>query len=565
MNPLKRPSPHFLFVHVPKFSNHYLPLGEFMNINYMPMGLPALAHMLKSGGTPAEIIHLGVEWILDKSYSVIRELEGRPEITAVGMPLYWHYQSFDVIDVARKIKEVRPDVFLFLGGTTAGYFNREILESVPWIDAVVQGHGETPIRQLNEALAGKRDFRTVSNLVWRDEKGAVHKNPMDYFAEPKDLDDLVFGDLSVMRHPEEYAANFGFPLAWGKDFNKEENRRFQTMGRTFFPLFIGRGCPVVCTYCGGNRDSLRRINGGSKMLWRGHDRVMDDIRRAMDFGYKTMALCFDPIPERDEYYVELFRKMRAARLDVDFYFECWGLPTERFMREFARTFGMQHSYFALSPDSGDEDVRRLNKGHFYSNADLLAVCERLKQHGITMDIFFTIGLPGENLERAMKTKRLIHEMAARFSNIKRLMTWSVQLEPGSPQFERPQDFNMITDRRNFMDFVRSHGGEGADTYSGLGFKILDYFGDERDRGGIHEFTREMQKLKCMDFCFLSPDPRKFVTPEQGRTHCFERRKMIAQRRGEPLPEQPFSGTWDYVDEVRRIAALHPSAPRAVFT
>ena len=126
------------------------------------------------------------------------------------------------------------------------------------------------------------------------------------------------------------------------------------MGRPFFPLFTGRGCPWRCTFCGGNRDTLRLINGGSSLQWRKHERVIDDIRRSMEFGYKTMALCFDPIPQRDDYYVDLFEMIRRQKIDVDFYFECWGVPTRRFVEAFRKTFPSRESYIGLSPDSGHE-------------------------------------------------------------------------------------------------------------------------------------------------------------------------------------------------------------------
>ena len=39
-----------LFIHTPKADNHYLPLGDFFNITYMPMGLVALANILRVDG-----------------------------------------------------------------------------------------------------------------------------------------------------------------------------------------------------------------------------------------------------------------------------------------------------------------------------------------------------------------------------------------------------------------------------------------------------------------------------------------------------------------------------------
>jgi hypothetical protein len=35
-----------LLVHAPKADDHYLPLGDFFNITYLPMGMPALGNAL---------------------------------------------------------------------------------------------------------------------------------------------------------------------------------------------------------------------------------------------------------------------------------------------------------------------------------------------------------------------------------------------------------------------------------------------------------------------------------------------------------------------------------------
>lgn len=548
-----------LFVHVPKFASEYLPLGEFMNITYMPMGLLALAELANRHGYRSEIVHLGVEWMLDPSFNIVEEIKRRG-IPAVGLPIHWHYQIYDTLQVAAAIKEQAPETFIFLGGFTASYFAAEILDRFPAIDAIVTGDAEKPLlRLLGELQKKQPDLNSVPNLFFRAQQ-EIKRSPLNYVAGAHDLDDLVFADLPLLRHYSTYVESFGFPLAYSKEYKKNENEVRQKMGRSFFPLCTGRGCPVVCNYCGGNRDTLKKINGGHRVLWRSHERVLEDISRALDAGYSTMSLCFDPTPAKDDYYVELFAKIKAAGLPVDFYFECWALPTERFLKAFANTFTAPHSYLALSPDSGNERVRSLNKGLQYSNAELLASVKTAEELGVQVDIFFSICLPGETLTEALETRDLITEMRGKYGNIRRLMTWSVQLEPGSPQFERPQEFNMITDRRTAFDFYQAHGGSRADTYSSLGYKIDGYFGDERDRGGIEEFEAHLQHLKCMEFCFLSNDPRQKVTPEEGRLHCLERRKQIAERRGVSCEQIVISDLHRYADA---LACLREGLPTAL--
>jgi radical SAM superfamily enzyme YgiQ (UPF0313 family) len=538
-----------LFVHAPKADNHYLPFGDFFNITYLPMGVPALSEWMQRQGMQTEIIHLGVEWLNDPKFNIVEALEGM-SIRVIALSLYWHYQSYDAIEVAKALKKAHPEAFIVMGGLTAGYFHQEILEEFSCVDGIIRGHAEGSTTALVRSLEDGGDLGRVPNLTYRAADGSIctsNAHTSASLAPHPGLNELVYGDLSTLRHAETYASSFGFPLAYGREFAPDENRNMLSMGRAFFPLMIGRGCPWLCTFCGGNRDTLRRVNGTNKLEWRSHDNVIRDIRLAMSFGYKTMALCFDPTPNRDDYYVELFERISAERIDVDFYFECWGVPTPRFIRQFRRTVPSPESYLALSPDSGNEAVRKKNKQPFFTDADLFASLDCLQENDIKVDIFYTIALPGETLSTARDTARQIQKIASSYNNIRRLMTWSVQLEPGSPQFERPEQFNLITDRSRFTDFYRAHGGDRADTYSSLGYKVCDYFGDSRDEGGIQEFERHLQHLKCMEFCFLGRDPRFWQTPLKGREHCLERRQMLAARRGTPQPTRAIGDGYDYMD------------------
>jgi len=524
-----------LLVHTPKADNHYLPFGDFFNITYAPMGMLALAELLRRRGLRTELVHLGVQWLKQPDVDILQLTDGQ-RIRAIGLSLYWHYQSHDAIQVAAALKKAHPEAFIFLGGVTATYFAPQILTHFDCVDAVVLGHAESTVPLLLDALKAGGDVGAVPGLCTRGPQG-IHSTrgrpiPAGHRVH---LDELVFGDLGVMRDGDLYARSFGFPLAYGRDHSPAENRAMLSMGRAFFPLFTGRGCPWLCTFCGGNRDTLKRVNGTSKVQWRSPDKVVDDVKRAMDAGYKTMSLCFDPTPMRDRYYRELFAKIRQDKLDVDFYFECWGLPTADFVADFRRTFPSPESYIAVSPDAGDEAVRRRNKQPFYTDAELFSTLDRFEAHDLSFDVFFTLALPGERLPQARRTWELKRDIATRYRHARRVMTWTVLLEPGSPQFERPEEFGMITDKKDFLDYYRAHGGDHADTYSVLGFKVHDYFGDARDEGGIPEFEKHLQHLKCMEFCFLAKDPRMWNQPEAGRQHCLERRKLLARRRGHGEP------------------------------
>src|SRR6516162_1378784 len=144
-----------LFLHVPKFRNHYKPIGEFSFILFPPMGLLGLADYLRVNGRTTEIIHLGVERQKHGEIDLERILtECNPDI--VGLDLHWHFQSFDVMEVAKRIKEIRPGVAVLLGGFTATVFAEEILKTYGCVDFVIRGESEIPILDLHtEYRSGK--------------------------------------------------------------------------------------------------------------------------------------------------------------------------------------------------------------------------------------------------------------------------------------------------------------------------------------------------------------------------------------------------------------------------
>ena len=70
-------------------------------------------------------------------------------------------------------------MFIFLGGYTASFFSKEILQDYPEVDAVIRGDGETPIVELCQALHRHilnqqhcsdyypTSLAEVPNLAWR--------------------------------------------------------------------------------------------------------------------------------------------------------------------------------------------------------------------------------------------------------------------------------------------------------------------------------------------------------------------------------------------------------------
>ena len=424
-----------LFIHVPKFSSHYRPYGDYMTANLLPMGTWALADLAARHGYRTEILHLGLEWIERGSFSPMNYLDGR-EVTVVAVPLNWHQQSYDVVKTVDEIRRNRPPVFIVLGGYTASLFHQEIVKSFPQVDAVIRGDAEVPLMTLMEAVRGERSLEKVPNLTWRD-KEEIRVNPISYVACEKDLENASYANIGLLRDRATYIRSMGIPFVWAKGLSKKGNRRHFHLGPPLFPLTIGRGCLGNCTWCGGGAEAQLLINGRRGVVFRAPEKVADTTAEAREWGYEMIHIAFDPGTEGERYYREFFPLLRQRGLRMKCYFESFSLPSEAFLKEFQATFDTDGSILALSPESGDEGIRNRNKSFSYSNEDLLKTIARAETLGIRVDIFFAMGIPGEGYADLAQTAALRRKIQKRFKNIGRIWTSPISLEPGSPWHLHP--------------------------------------------------------------------------------------------------------------------------------
>ena len=502
-----------LFLHVPKLKNYYRPIGEFIWINFLPMGLLGLADLLQRNNISTQIVHVGVEWIEDPHFSLVDYIkEKSPRI--VALDLHWHHQSFDVIEVARKVKTAFPSTYLLLGGFTASFFHEEILRNFDTVDGVIRGEAETPILELaNALLQGKEDLFSIPNLTWR-RKGRIMVNPLSYVASEENLNRLSFTNFPLLKNYSTYIRYIGQPF-YVKGVSREKNFWMYSLKSPIYHLPLGRGCPVQCTWCSGNIPSQKTITGRKEVTFRGVEEVLQSIREALSYGYETFHVCFDPYPGKPEYFLNLFSRIREEKIRMECFFESFGLPTVDFIQSFKETFPGPKSLIGISPDVGSDRLRKVHKGNAYTNRDLMECLDQLKAHQVFCDLFFTMGVPFEKEEDLQQTIQLQKEIRDRYSNVKGIRTFTIEMEPGSPWHFDPETFGVKTSLRNFMDFYHYHSGR-ENTFSSLGYWIPDYFEGVRDG---KEFERELNQLKCRQFCFIHPDARKSSSPFWGRRLC----------------------------------------------
>ncbi len=439
-----------IFVHVPKSNKD----GQRASI--MPMGLIALADFLTRNGIGTQVLNVDAELSEDPDFDLIEYVRGRTGI--VCMDLHWHHQSYDVIDTARRMKHGIADIKIILGGMTAGFFAEEIIKDFPFVDFIIKGDSEEPLLMLCKVLTGKSEMAigSLRNLVYQ--KNGVRSNPHTYVTPAGTLDDMRFSNFSLMKNAEA-CLHISLESQEGK---KEANKTFY--------YNIGRGCPVSCSFCGGSNTSQRIIRNCGKVIFKSTESAILDLNGMLGYGIGKWYTSFDPLPGTGAYQ-DLFRRIRKEGIGINCVFECWRLPTRGFIEDFKRTFGTE-SMIIISPETGSERVRRINKGYFYGNDELEETLDHITKMGVKCMLSFSAGLPFETREDVDATISYILRLRRIYPSLG-MTASTIEMEPASPWFIRPDRYCITTNRKSFMDFYNASKGS-----PGLGYRTKEFTEEE---------------------------------------------------------------------------------------
>jgi len=426
------------------------------NIFFMPMGLFALASTLRENGFDAEIIHSDSE-----KGGAIDEILAIGELDAVAFDCHWVNQSLVVLETARLIKKLKPELFIFLGGFTASFFAEEILTAHPEINAVIRGDADLPIAVLCRALsdhllsdthgpATSRDvLAEVPNLVWRDDDNGIHVNEFSYVATAEDMEKLDFAALDLLRNWEYYRKR---SIYWTRF------APFNFAPLNLSPLFfleIGRGCANTCLFCGGNRKAQRIINNRETVAVRSVGSAIATIKKAMSFGFRTFLSDFE-FPGSDQWYKGLFGQIRQERLEIHYVYSSWGVTSDAMVDALSQTF--ERAFVQLSPESADIELRRRNKGKgaFYTNDELKRCLDYIDTKGnLRVQLYFGYFLAFETPETVSRTIEFIMEMILEYPDLVEVAYLPFSTDPGSLLFLYPDKYDVSCGVRRFQDFIQN--------------------------------------------------------------------------------------------------------------
>ena len=474
-----------LFLHVPKLRNYSKPLGSFSFILYPPIGLLGLADYLRQNGRTSRIVHLGVERFVSGSLLPHRVVsEHRPAI--VGLDLHWHFQSYDVIEAARQIKQAHSNVQVLLGGFTASLFADEILKNFPFIDFVIRGDAEIPLLDLVRQSETAHRFDSIPNLSWRGDQGPVH-NPATYVANEAMLNSICFTDFTLMKDYQYFIDSFARYIRL--DDSSDGFERTLISKYTSYPVYIGRGCAYNCSFCGGGHETHARIGGRTCVALRSAGALVSSVRDLTRFGFEFACFTSDCVPPHlaDEFYARIFDEITQLQLPIQIEVERDFLPSPSFLDSFQRLPGKK-SFVTLSPHTHNEKLRAANGLHRYSNRDLEQCLDQMEERGINSRICFTCGLPFETREDLESLALFQKDIRHRYKKAQ-LKTCVIEIEPGSRMSSNPSSYQLRLDRTSFLDYYHYHSDPGRNHWLEMGYT----------RQGCPD-NIEVKSFFCTHFC-----------------------------------------------------------------
>jgi B12-binding domain/radical SAM domain protein len=393
-----------------------------------PIGFASLSEYLERYGLKVRIINLALKMLKDEGFDVEHNLRGLHPV-AFGLDLHWMAHVQGALAIAEIIKKFHPKTPVILGGLSATYYHEEILREYPYVDFVVRGDStEKPVLQLLHALKGKRNFKDIPNLSWRDETNQVQVNPLTHV--PDHLNDIAIDYRHIMKKVIRYFDPTGYQpfVDW-----------------YHYPVtavFTCRGCTYHCKTCGGSAKTFRSMANRKRPAYRDPRLLAQDIFNIADHLHAPVMIIGDIFQPGKEYGFTFLQELKKNPIKNHIAFEFFVPPARPLLEKIAES--ILNFNIEISPESHDEEIRR-TFGRPYGNPEMeKMIADAIDLGCRRIDLFFMTGLPKQTYPSVMETIDYCRSLLEKFQPYQKLIPFisplAPFLDPGSTVFEEPEKY-----------------------------------------------------------------------------------------------------------------------------
>ena len=396
-----------------------------------------------------------------------------PKVIALSTTFLTNIKA--VKNVTRKIRRCAPGIKIILGGPLVynSYLLYRLKDSVYDTDScacdyfflnrekeyyedidlfVIEEQGEKTLFQAITAIINRQDYLETPNIAFYKDD---HLVITDKIAENNDFsDDLIYWD----EMPEEFI----FPV---------------------FPVRGSRGCPFKCKYC--------NFSPGRSFRLKSPDSISKEIAALADTGKVKMIRFTD-----DNLFLDRRHLEECCRKIIEI---GKGIKWTSFIRansitkeniKLLRDSGCVLAQIGM--ESGDRKIlKEMNKKS--SPEDYLKSIALLNSHGISTQLYFIVGFPGETPQSIERTIEMINRFYDQGPGINELMVFPFLFAPLSPIYD--PDNAIKYSLKGYMN-QWTHDTMDSEQASAYAIDFIDKVENVYPHYGIEEFLMvEMEKLK----------------------------------------------------------------------
>lgn len=284
-----------------------------------------------------------------------------PDIVALSCYI-WNIT--ETLALARRIKQVKQDTVIVLGGPEVSYDASSLMEKYSYIDFIVRGEGEETFRELLEhVIEGKGYVKDISGITYRQGRDVVENSDRKLIC---DLDSI--------------------PFPYGPDDGLKNRIVYYE---------ASRGCPFRCQYCLSS--TIRGVRFFSI------DRVKRDLDRLVDMGVKQVKFVDRTFNCQNSFSREIFRHLIQRGGGVNFHFEITADLLDGETMRLLNTAPPGLFQFEIGVQTTNKRVlkeirRNTRQEALFENVRRISQGKNIHQH---LDLI--AGLPGEDMQSFAKS------------------------------------------------------------------------------------------------------------------------------------------------------------------
>lgn len=338
-------------------------------------GLASISAVLKQGGHDVKLMHL---LYLHDEKNFKDKLAALGEFDIIGFSV--RTTAFpDSQNYIKWTKELYPDVFTICGSYHVTLVPGEVL-AAPGVDCVCIGDGEYAELELCDAMRDGKDYTDIESLWFKLPDGSFKKNPVR--AVFCDLERLPFPDFDLFDYPNLESSKINTAI-----------------------VMVSRGCLFSCTYCGNSQ--FRNVYPNKKYYtrFRSPENAILYLKTLLSkFPFikyiNFRDAIFNMFPEWFDKFIELYKNEIALPFTCNLRFDIMTEDTVKRMKE-AGCYTID-----IGVESGDQELRNKYLKRHMTNEMMINASSWFHKYGVTVLTYNIVGLPFEDLHRALKTIKL---------------------------------------------------------------------------------------------------------------------------------------------------------------